>query len=247
MTVTGKQGFGASNSRPARVLGHRGMGVGAGENTLEAFAEALRLGADGVELDVRRTADGALAVHHDPVVPGAGALAELRVRELPAHVPLLEAVLDQCAGALVNIEVKNLPGEPGYDPEELAAREVARLLVDRGRADRVVVSSFSAATLDAVLDTAAEVPAGLLTLPGWDQQASVALAVERGLSALHPHHDAVTADLVAGAHQAGLEVNTWTVDDPERAVWLVSAGVDALITDRVAEIATAVDATGAAR
>lgn len=259
MTYPEKQGFEPSNFRPALVLGHRGTGVGPGENTLESFAEAVRLGADGVELDVRRTADGALAVHHDAVVAGLGPLAELRVRDLPPHVPLLDAALDAVPAAVVNIEVKNVPGEPGFDPDELAGRQTAAVVVERlagGRtgadsrarrpAGSLIVSSFTPATLDAVLAAAPEVPVGLLTLPGADQEQALALAAERGYLALHPHHQAVTADLVAAAHQAGLSVNTWTVDDPERAVWLVGAGVDALITDRVAEVVAAVEAGGPA-
>ena len=63
---------------------------GVGENTLEAFVRARRLGADGVELDVRRTADGALVVHHDPEIAGVGAgRTSWPPAELPAWVPLL--------------------------------------------------------------------------------------------------------------------------------------------------------------
>ena len=71
------------------VFAHRGCTEGFTENTLDAFAEARRVGADGVELDVRLTADGALAVHHDAEIPGHGAIADLGVADLPAHVPLL--------------------------------------------------------------------------------------------------------------------------------------------------------------
>lgn len=245
----GKQRFDGPNLRPVLVLGHRGTGVGEGENTLAGFAEALRLGADGVELDVRRTADGALALHHDAVVPGLGPVAELRARDLPPHVPLLEEALDECATGVVNVEIKNGPHEPGFDPDELAAREVAALLA--GRPDRVAagalfVSSFTPATLDAVVATSPEVPVGLLTITGFDQEQALALAVERGYSALHPHHDAVTAELAHAVHAAGLALNTWTVNEPGRAVWLASSGVDAVITDRVAEVAGAVDAAAPA-
>ena len=69
------------------VHAHRGSPdpvAGIRENTLAAFARARRLGADGVELDVRLTRDGALAVHHDPVVPGVGAVADLARAELPS-------------------------------------------------------------------------------------------------------------------------------------------------------------------
>ena len=72
---------------PVMVLAHRG---GAGpwrENSLEAFSVALALGADGVELDVRRSADGELVVHHDAEVPGSGLIHERRRDQLPAWVP----------------------------------------------------------------------------------------------------------------------------------------------------------------
>ena len=243
--MVGKQGFDPSNLRPVLVIGHRGTGVGEGENTLGGFADALRLGADGIELDVRRTADGALAVHHDATVPGLGPVAALRVRDLPGHIPLLEAALDVCASGVVNVEVKNGPHEPGFDPDELAAREVATLLAgqaDRLAAGALIVSSFSPATLDAVVATSPEVPVGLLTIGAVDQEQALGLAVERGYSALHPHHEAVTAELAGAVNAAGLLLNTWTVNEAERAVWLASCGVDAVITDRVADVAAAVDA-----
>src|SRR5580693_8567760 len=91
------------------VFAHRGRTDGFAENTLEAFAEAKRLGADGVELDVRLTADGALAVHHDPTIDGLGPVADLTVPELPAHVPLLVDALTVCDGMVVNVEIKNEP------------------------------------------------------------------------------------------------------------------------------------------
>ena len=65
---------------PMAIQAHRGSpdpAVGIRENTLEAFVRARQLGADGVELDVRMTSDGALAIHHDPVIESVGAVAEL--------------------------------------------------------------------------------------------------------------------------------------------------------------------------
>src|SRR6478736_4409350 len=62
-------------SSPPLVLAHRGARRVAPENTLDAFALAIAMGADGVELDVRRTADGALVLHHDPAVLGGDLIA----------------------------------------------------------------------------------------------------------------------------------------------------------------------------
>jgi glycerophosphoryl diester phosphodiesterase len=103
------------------VFAHRGCTEGFTENTIEAFAEARRLGADGVELDVRLTADGALAIHHDAEIPGIGTIDQLAVADLPAHVPLLADALAACEGMLVNVEIKNAPQDPGWDPDEAVA------------------------------------------------------------------------------------------------------------------------------
>ena len=77
------------------VLAHRGASRAAAENTPEAFRLALALGADGVELDVRRAADGALVVHHDPVLNG-----EPLRRLAGPPVPTLAAARTQAPAAL---------------------------------------------------------------------------------------------------------------------------------------------------
>jgi glycerophosphoryl diester phosphodiesterase len=228
-----KQGFDWPNFSRPFVLGHRGMGVGSDENTLEALTEAVRRGADGVELDVRSTADGALALHHDAEIDGLGPVSGLTVAQLPARVPLLEPVLDALSGSVVNIEIKNFPAEPGYDPEELTARRVVALLGERRGRDRVIVSSFSAATLDAVVAADADVTTGFLTTADYDQDRALARALERGWSALHPHFRALRADLVAAAHGHGLTVNTWTVNAPDQLAAATAMGVDAVISDDV--------------
>ncbi len=89
-----------------RILAHRGASRVARENTVEAFVGAAALGADGVELDVHRSADGELVVHHDAEAPGLGVLAEHSVddiRRVLPYVPTLAEVLDACAELLVNV------------------------------------------------------------------------------------------------------------------------------------------------
>src|ERR687891_2877116 len=76
------------------VIGHKGAAGLAPENSLAAFRAARDVGADGVELDVRRTADGTLAVHHDPRLPDGRPLVEVAAAELPTDVPLLGDALD---------------------------------------------------------------------------------------------------------------------------------------------------------
>src|ERR1700735_4784421 len=132
------------------VFAHRGCTEGFTENTIDAFAEARRLGADGVELDVRLTKDGALAIHHDAELPGVGVIPELGAAELPGYVPLLADVLAVCDGMTVNVEIKNAPADPGWDAGEVVAALTAEAIDLAGWTDRVIVSSFQAATLRAV-------------------------------------------------------------------------------------------------
>jgi len=221
-----------------RVLAHRGAARVAPENTVEAFVAASALGADGVELDVHRTADGALVVHHDADARGVGVLAErteAQIRAARPEIPTLEEALEACAGMLVNIEVKNLPGDADYDPGERVAGAVVELLVRRGRRDDVLVSSFNLDTIDRFRRVPDAAPTALLTLRGFDALRAVILAADRGHAALHPNvwglTGPVAAAAVAKAHERGLALNVWTVNRGATVRRLGGAGVDAVVTD----------------
>jgi glycerophosphoryl diester phosphodiesterase len=218
------------------IQAHRGSpdpSQGIAENSLEAFARARQLGADGVELDVRLTADGALAVHHDAGIPGVGEVADLEVQGLPDHVPLLPAVLAISTGLTVNIEVKNLPTEPSYDPDEAAARAVADAIAQADPAVDALVSSFWPPSLAAVLAVDPTLATGLL-LPEWaDPSASLILARDMWCRALHLPRSLVTPSRVTDVHAAGLAVAVWTVNDPQEMAALAALGVDTIITDDV--------------
>ncbi len=234
---------------PVTVLAHRGGTGPWRENTLEAFSSALALGADGVELDVRLSADGKLVVHHDAEIPGSGLIHECRRDQLPQWVPTLEAALATCAGAVVNVEIKNIPTDPGYDPAERVALDVAAAVLahgaalaeaDEADADRsalwpahVVVSSFWPESLAVVGRHDSAVPLGLLVHPALDVLGALETATELGCVALHPHHTRVSAELVDRAHGLGLAVATWTVNSPEEIDAVIDAGVDVVITDSV--------------
>jgi glycerophosphoryl diester phosphodiesterase len=217
------------------VFAHRGCTEGFVENTVDAFAEARRLGADGVELDVRLTADGALAIHHDAAIQGVGVIAELAVGDLPAQVPLLGDVLAVCDGMVVNVEVKNASQDPGWDPTEAVASLVASSIEAAGWTERVIVSSFQPATLRAVQVADGRLALGALW--GWGVEVAPALedAVGAGFRAVHPFVTSVNAELVERAHAAGLAVNVWTVNAIEDLRAMVAVGADAVITDRVGD------------
>lgn len=228
------------------VLGHRGASHARPENTLAAFAKARELGADGVELDVRKTADGRLVVHHDPHVDGFGLIvAESFAALRGAHpeIPTLAEALDACAGMIVNIEIKCLPWEPDADtPDHVvvcAVVELVRANTSVAVAD-VIVSSFDLAAIDACRGFAPELATGWLT-SGQTLTAAAPRAVEHGHPWLNPDRGsalrASKSDIDA-ARGAGLRLNVWTVDEQADIAALAAAGVDGIITN-VPDVAVA--------
>ncbi len=214
------------------VLAHRGANRLEPENTVPAMQEAIDRGADGVELDVHRTADGVLVVRHDAETP-VGPLGELTAadlgRALP-EVPTLAVVLDVCRGRLVNVEIK--------DSDPRAAEAVADLVAGRSSApDEVLVSSFDLATVDRVRALAPDLPTGFLSF-GIDPDSALTIAVEHGHAAVHPDiwtlANVDVGAFVTRAHDLGLQLNVWTVNDPAQLEQLRDAGVDAVITDDTA-------------
>lgn len=88
-------------------MAHRGASKVELENTTLAFARALEMGADAVELDVRRCGSGELVVHHDPKLSDGRTIFSVDKRDLPTHIPTLAEALDACGSMWVNIEIKN--------------------------------------------------------------------------------------------------------------------------------------------
>lgn len=231
-----------------QILGHRGASAAHPDNSLPAFAAAVAAGADGVELDVRRTADGELALRHDPVLADGRLVLETAAHDLPDDVPLLAAALDVLQPlATVNIEIKNLPGEADFDDTEWVADAVVALLAERGELDdgRILVSSFHRPTIDHVHRRAPQLATAWVLAELRDPDAVISRTAELGHVAIHPHHAFVNEALVDAAHAAGLAVNTWTCDDPDRIRWLASVGVDAIVANDPAAALRALGRSGA--
>jgi glycerophosphoryl diester phosphodiesterase len=220
------------------IVGHRGSPRSERENTLAGFAAARTEGADGVELDVHLSADGELVVYHDAEIDGFGILAEHRGAEIRSTfpwLPTLTAVLDECAGMLVNIEIKNSPRDADFDPDEGAASAVVVLLGGREARDEVIVSSFHLPSIERVRALDPTIPTGYLAALRPPPLDALAAAVAGGHMAIHPFFgvlaDQGATTVVEAAHAAGIAVNTWTVNDPDEIARLAAAGVDAIITD----------------
>jgi len=214
-------------------MAHRGASRDERENTLAAFRRAAAVGADAVELDVRRTHDGMLVVHHDPRVDDGREIIETTRLELPGHVPTLAEALDACGTMWVNVEIKNDPTEPDFDGTDEVASIVATELLARDEASRFLVSSFRRETIDRFRKTAPGIATAWLT-PGVapdDVEAVLDSLRNDGHSAIHPWFGLVTADLVDAAHRRGLFVNVWTCDDPDKMRELAGFGVDGMCTN----------------
>lgn len=215
------------------VIAHRGASKAEQENTLSAFRRAVEMEADGVELDVRRALDGALVVHHDPCLSDGRAIASVRSSELPSHVPALHEALDACRPLWVNVEIKNDPSEPDFDPSDDIAAAVAAELVARNEPLRFLVSSFRRETIDRFRNEAPSIATAWLT-PGVTphDMVEVLSGLQRdGHAAIHPWFGLVGAELVEAAHIHGLMVNVWTCDDPDKIRELAGIGVDGICTN----------------
>ena len=198
------------------------------ENTIEAFELAFELGADAVELDLRRTADGVLVVHHDARVSDGRVIVETGWRDLPSSVPTLGEALDACAGGWVNIEIKNDERDPDFDPDDRVAVELLAALAERERG-RWLVSCFRLRTVDRCRLLDPSIPTAWLTVE-LDAD-TVDLVASRGHTAVHPWEPTVTAEQIERCHEAGILVNVWTCNAPDRFLALATAGADGIITD----------------
>jgi len=221
------------------VLGHRGAPKVATENTIAAFARARELGADGVELDVRRSADGVLTLNHDPDVEGVGAIARLTLAELRSGRPdvaTLAEAFETCRGLVTNVEVKCLPWEPDADRDGSVMRATVDAVVSylaSPNAGAVIVSSFDLGAVDLAHEYAPGVTTGWLT-HGQEVAGAAVTAAAHGHAWLNPDVTSALAggrDAIDRAHAAGLRVSVWTVDDPDDARALAAAGADCIISN----------------
>jgi glycerophosphoryl diester phosphodiesterase len=212
---------------------------------MEGFRRAIEVGADGVELDIRTTADGVPVVIHDDSVDrttdGTGRvetltwdeLSRLRVRPIlwrdlldaaaedPARVPRLDEVAAWAngTGSFLNIELKSV----GAEEASLEIVRSGRLL------ERVLFSSFSPSIVSEVgrLEPAAR---RYLLTEHWDPAAKEAVRAGQA-QGVCLHDLAATSHALVELAREGLPVVVWTVDDPERIEILLEAGVEAIITN----------------
>ncbi|MFP5252916.1 MAG: glycerophosphodiester phosphodiesterase [Actinomycetes bacterium] len=237
-------------------VAHRGASVAAPENTLAAVRAAAVLGADMVEVDVRRTRDGALVLLHDAtltrttdaaqVLPGRGPwrIADLTLDEVRrvdagrAHsrvhageaVPTLADLLDLAGdlGLGVQLELKSPSAYPGIVGDLLEELRAWTLRHAGRRRPPVVVQSFEVVALKELAARAPQVRLGVLGTPPLSH-----LPVLAGWAhQVNPRHVTVDRAYVDRVHELGLECLVWTVDRAWAMRRAVRLGVDGVITNR---------------
>jgi glycerophosphoryl diester phosphodiesterase len=244
--AAGERNAGAPAARPF-LIAHRGAPRERPENTLPSFLRALELGADGIELDVHRSSDGVLVVHHDEVpraIAPSGRLAGRRIDSLTfdelqgfavggsALIPTLGEVMAVVKGrARLFVELKSGGTEDG----------VVNAIRACTAPQRCAVHSFDHAAVRRVHEMAPEIRCGILF-----DRAPVDVAAslrESGALDVWPQWALVDAALVDAVHAAGGRVIPWTVNRAEAARALAALGVDAICTDVLPEIREALEST----
>lgn len=211
---------------PPLIVAHRGAWEQAPQNSLDAVRQAAALGCDGIEIDVRRTADGQLVLVHDARLRGrpVGRLdhRQVQARMQVGQAPLLTDVLEQAAGRLlIDIELK----EDGYVPD------VSGLIDAHLRPEQYVITSFAPGVLAQVKCHLPQARTGLLIGPRAARQAGRRLR-ESGADFAAPHLSLARIGFLEWAAERRLACWMWTVNEA-RAIRALRSNpwVAALITD----------------
>jgi glycerophosphoryl diester phosphodiesterase len=236
-----------------RVIAHRGASAYAPENTLIAFKKAFEMGVCEVEFDVQMTKDGQLVVIHDffleRTTNGKGLIMETNYEDIyrldagnwfgeafsGEKVPLLSDVIDVCLAEnalrnpdtqlIMHIEIKKPKREKR--PVELSVLE---LVNKKHCMEQIIISSFSHRCLKHILKQQ-KVKVGVLISE--DMIGLINYLKKHGLLSYSINQSAEFIDqkLVTKAHKAGIQVLSYTVNDPHVARYFDSLGVDAIFSN----------------
>jgi glycerophosphoryl diester phosphodiesterase len=224
---------------PPERISHRGAHQTHPENSIAAFERAIELGADGIELDVHGTADGTVVVHHDAVVharhaqrPANCAIAELSAADLGrfpladgSRIPTLSESLDAIGTrAIVYVEIK------AQNIEALVTRCI------RESPATCAVHSFDHRIVKTVKRIFPAIRTGVLEVSRHIDP--VSCLASASAEDLWQEVDTIDEEIVGRAHSVGARVVAWTANEASQWEALYALGVDAICTDRIAELAT---------
>ena len=217
----------------AIIVGHKGAAGYAPENTLTSFREAIKIGCDRTELDVRLTNDKQVVVIHDKEVSkltdGTGLVGEMNLLELKKlrclgneSIPTLQEVINICKDKIdLQTELK-AEGTP---------QPVSNLITQNGIEDQVFITSFKINLLAEIKKLNPGLRVGLLFRDEEVMADIWNLINQIPLDFLAPFSEIITAEFVAKAHSLGRKVYAYHVNNKELGDKLIAIGVDEIGTD----------------
>ena len=239
-------------TRTPAVIGHRGFGKGVvgghAENTIASFGAAVDAGVEWIETDVRLCGDGTFILAHYPTAPDGRFFSEMTGDEArEAGVITVDELLEWVPDGIgLNLELKTSLEDATRPREETTAGRFADRAAEIVHDHEVLVTSFDPSALLILRERTDAVPIGLLGWIAYPLRKVIPAAAHLGCDVLVAHTTAFGANKtdsapvhreadwsIRVAHEAGLEVAAWC-PEPEDAVRLVDAGVDAVIVNDVA-------------
>lgn len=233
------------------ICAHRGVSAYYPENTLLAIEEAVKVGADITEIDVRRTSDGHIVLMHDETVDrttnGSGAVAAMTLEDLCCldagtwkgeafageSVPTLLDVLELCRDRdmFLCIEIK----------QQGIASDVVGVVEGAGMTENVAIISFDFDTVCQVRQANPRVATGWLTarIEPAELDNTISRLLAQGIPIMSALATQVTTQVVRRCHLRGISLYAWTIDDPHEAKRFADMGVDVVASNRPAEIIAA--------
>lgn len=236
----------------SKIFAHRGFSGKYPENTMLAFEKAVEIGVDGIELDVHLTKDNEIVIIHDEDIKrtcdGEGLVKDMTLEELRKFdasatfrgqygfcgIPTLREYFELVKDTpiITNIELKT-----GVYEYHTIEQRVIDMVREFGLSEKIIFSSFNHFTVKRCEEIAPEIKRGFLT-GDWLYDFGKYTA-ERNVQCCHPWHVSLSEDVIKEMHDAGCEINTWTVNEYEDIRKLSAWGVDSLIgnfPDRMIEV-----------
>ena len=257
-----------------RIMAHRGASGSCPENTMVSFAQAVKDGADVLEMDVQMSRDGKVVVTHDANVfrttNGAGLVRSFNYADLKkldagfrfspdkgksfpfrgkgVYMPLFEEVLEAFPDTPINVEIK--------DPDARLAAKMAGILHSYGRIDdgTVLVAAETGSIMRTYRKYAPTGVTGHCRGESYKFVASVWLGLDSMFSnpcgwalqipATRLGVQIPSKTVIERAHKLGVEVHVWTINDPRQMKSLIELGVDGIFTDHPAIMRSVLDSLG---
>jgi glycerophosphoryl diester phosphodiesterase len=208
------------------LLSHRGYHANAPENTLEAFEQAVAMGVDGIETDIRLSADGQAVLFHDRVSPHGREVASLSRQELSDaagyRVPTVEEALAKLPGIFWNLEIKSRD-----------AVEITKSIVNRvAPSTRLLITSFWHDVVEE-FRRSTTVECGILIAQRSFADLGIThlLLDQKRIETIVWSFDVLDSDLIASAKQHGLRNFVYGAQTQKEHLQLMELRVDGIITD----------------